>query len=218
VLPPEQKQLWPHLRPTAPLGFVLYGGTAIALQLGHRSSVDFDFFTDQPLDRGRMYSAFPFLNVSTLLQDQPNTLSSFVSSGPEQQHRVKVSFYGGIDHGRVGEPRATDDEVLQVASLDDLLATKLKTVLQRVESKDYRDIAAMLKAGVSLSKGLASASRMYGSAKFQPSESLKALVFFEGGDLNDLSTQEKRVLVQAASAVSGLPRVEILAKSLALNQ
>ena len=129
---------------------------------------------------------------------------------------MKVSLFGGIDHGRVGDPRATEDEVLQVASLDDLLATKLKTVLQRIESKDYRDIAAMLKAGVSLSKGLASASRMYGSAKFQSSESLKALVFFEGGDLNELSTQEKRVLVQAASEVRELPAVEIAAKSLAL--
>jgi hypothetical protein len=204
------------LRPTALLGFVLYGGTAIALQLGHRSSVDFDFFTDQPLDRARLYSVLPFLNTSTLLQDQPNTLSFLVSASPEQRSSVKVSLFGGIDHGRVGDPRATEDEVLQVASLDDLLATKLKTVLQRIESKDYRDIAAMLKAGVSLSKGLASASRMYGSAKFQSSESLKALVFFEGGDLNELSTQEKRVLVQAASEVRELPAVEIAAKSLAL--
>lgn len=32
------------------LGFALYGGTAIALRLGHRTSVDFDFFNDRPLD------------------------------------------------------------------------------------------------------------------------------------------------------------------------
>ena len=96
------------------------------------------------------------------------------------------------------------------------IATELKTILQRIESKDYRDIAAMLKTGVSLSKGLASASRMYGSAKFQPSECLKALVFFEGGDLSELSMEEKRALIQAASAVRELPPVEIAAKSLAL--
>ncbi|MGH9497093.1 MAG: nucleotidyl transferase AbiEii/AbiGii toxin family protein [Candidatus Sulfotelmatobacter sp.] len=188
------------MRPSAHLGFVLYGGTAIALQLSHRSSVDFDFFTEQPLDRSRIYSAFPFLNASTQLQDQPDTLSFLVPSGPEQQNSVKVSFFGGIDHGRVGVPRLTDDEVLQVASLDDLMATKLKTVLQRIESKDYRDIIAMLKAGVSLSKGLASASRMYGSANFQPSECLKALVYFEGGDLNELSVLDKREIVQAECA------------------
>jgi hypothetical protein len=217
VLPPEQKQLWPALRPSAHLGFVLYGGTAIALQLGHRSSVDFDFFTDQPMDRGRIYSAFPFLNASTLLQDQPNTLSFLAPSTPGQQNRVKVSFFGGIAHGRVGEPRATDDDVLQVASLDDLMATKLKTILQRIESKDYRDIVAMLKASVSLPKGLASATRMYGSANFQPSECLKALVYFEGGDLNELSIPEKHELVRAVSAVRELPQVETVAKSLPLR-
>jgi hypothetical protein len=50
ILPPAQQRLWPMLRPTAALGLVLYGGTAIALRLGHRVSVDFDFFTDRSLD------------------------------------------------------------------------------------------------------------------------------------------------------------------------
>lgn len=44
VLPaPQQEELWPKLK-TIPKQFVLYSGTAIALQLGHRESVDFDFF------------------------------------------------------------------------------------------------------------------------------------------------------------------------------
>lgn len=44
ILPPAQQRLWPELQPAAELGFALYGGTAIALRLGHRASVDFDFF------------------------------------------------------------------------------------------------------------------------------------------------------------------------------
>ncbi|VAW40374.1 hypothetical protein MNBD_DELTA03-369 [hydrothermal vent metagenome] len=44
ILPPAQQQLWTELELTVDLGFVLYGGTAIALRLGHRTSVDFDFF------------------------------------------------------------------------------------------------------------------------------------------------------------------------------
>ena len=96
------------------------------------------------------------------------------------------------------------------------MATKLKTMLQRIETKDYRDVVAMLKAGVSLSKGLVNASRMYGSANFQPSESLKALVYFEGGDLDQLTAEERRVLVQAASEVRDLPEAKIVAKALAL--
>ena len=48
ILSPEQKRLWPELS-QVPGHFVLYGGTAIALRLGGRQSVDFDFFTNQPV-------------------------------------------------------------------------------------------------------------------------------------------------------------------------
>jgi Nucleotidyl transferase AbiEii toxin, Type IV TA system len=43
ILPDVQQRLWPELAQT-PDNFTLYGGTAIALRLGHRQSVDFDFF------------------------------------------------------------------------------------------------------------------------------------------------------------------------------
>jgi hypothetical protein len=215
ILPSAQRQFWPNLRPAAKLGFVLYGGTAIALQLGHRTSLDFDFFTDRPLNPQQILSDFPFLKHSMLLQEQPQTLG-FLASADAGQNQVKISFFGMIDHGRVGSPSWTDDEVLQVASLDDLLATKLKTMLQRIEAKDYRDVAAMLKSGVSLSKGLANASRMYGRANFQPSESLKALVYFEGGDLDQLTTEERSVLARAARELRDLPEGEIVSKTLAL--
>ena len=48
ILPFEQRRLWPNLS-EVPKHFVLYGGTAIALRLGARQSVDFDFFTERPL-------------------------------------------------------------------------------------------------------------------------------------------------------------------------
>lgn len=96
------------------------------------------------------------------------------------------------------------------------MATKLKTILQRIEANDYRDIAAMLKFGGSLASGLASASHMYGKANFQPSESLKALVYFEGGDLNELSNEEKRTLVHAVRDLRELPPAKIVARALAL--
>ena len=59
ILYPPQQRLWPELSPAADLGFVLYGGTAIALQLGHRSSVDFDFFTEIPLNRKELICIDP---------------------------------------------------------------------------------------------------------------------------------------------------------------
>ena len=216
ILPSAQRQVWPLLHPASRLGFVLYGGTAIALRLGHRSSVDYDFFTDQPLNAHALYAAFPFLHQSTILQDLPDTLTALVPpSAPTDQH-VKISFFGTLSFGRVGVPELTDDRIVQVAALDDLMATKVKVILQRIEAKDYQDIAAMIRSGIGLSQGLGSARALFGSA-FQPSESLKALVHFEGGDLHRLTQEERTLLIEAASAVRALPTVSIREHTLALS-
>ncbi len=212
LLPLAQQRLWPHLRNAPNLGFVLYGGTAIALRLGHRDSVDFDFFSDKPLDREAIKSAFPFVARSTTLQDQGNTWVVLVPHENSEREYVKVSFFGTIAFGRVGEPDFTDDGVLQVASLDDLMATKVKVVLQRAEAKDYRDVAAMVNAGVSLPRGLSSARVMFGP-NFQPGESLKALVYFNDGDLKTLTAAERITLVDAVKAVRDLPAVILRSSS-----
>ena len=102
---------------------------------------------------------------------------------------------------------------MQVASLDDLMATKVKVVLQRAEAKDYRDIAAMVHAGVSVARGLASA-RLFFGPNFQPSESLKALVYFKDGDLHTLTNDEKKTLLNAAGSIGALPDVTLRSKSL----
>lgn len=217
ILPPAQVRLWPELRPAAGLGFVLYGGTAIALRLGHRQSVDFDFFSSQPFDRHALHSALPLLARGLVLQEEANTLSVLAPYGDDEREYVKLSFFGGIGFGRVGNPDASADGVLQVASLDDLMATKLKVLLQRVEAKDYRDVAAMVNAGVGLAKGLAAARQLYGGT-FQPSESLKALVYFEGGDLDTLTVEEKRALVQAVGAVRELPEVTVVTHALTASR
>ncbi len=213
ILPPEQRRLWPSLGPVAGLGLVLYGGTAIALRLGHRPSVDFDFFTEASLDRGAINAALPFLARATVVQDQPEAWSLLVpSTGGEHSH-VKVSFFGTFGFGRVGQPERTDDGALLVASLADLMATKVKVVLQRAEAKDYRDIASMVGAGLSLADGLGAARALFGES-FQPSESLKALAFFGDGDLSTLSRAERATLVEAVAAVRSLPEVPVVSRRL----
>lgn len=213
ILPFAQQQLWPKLRPAVDLGLVLYGGTAIALRVGHRQSVDFDFFTDKPLDKGLLRQEFHFLNDCIVLQDQVDTLTVQTAPGNLTISPVKISFFGSISFGRVGEPEITDDGVLQVASLPDLLATKLKVIFQRVEAKDYQDIAAILRAGVPLNGGLASARQMFGNA-FQPAECLRALVYFKGGDLNILDQADKLLLIESAARVKELPDSPIVSKEL----
>lgn len=78
ILPEAQKLLWPALKPTRSLGFVLYGGTAIALRLGHRLSIDFDFFNDKPLDKEKIRTAFPFMSQAIVLQDETETLTVLI--------------------------------------------------------------------------------------------------------------------------------------------
>lgn len=216
ILPAPQLLLWPKLRPIADLGFVLYGGTAIALRLGHRASVDFDFFTERALDRPGLEGRLPFLRSAQVLQESPDTLTVLTSSDAANERPVKLSFFGSITFGRIGEPQWTDDGIVQVASLEDLLATKVKVLLQRVEAKDYLDVAALLGNGVSLARGLAAARSLFGPA-FQPSESLKALVYFEGGDLNSLAETTKHLLIRAASAVEDLPSVTVVDKQLTVG-
>lgn len=101
ILPAAQREIWPLLAPTAELGFALYGGTAIALRLGHRNSVDFDFFTEKPLDRRSIEREFAFFERSRVIQDQKDTLSLFAPLGDED---IRISFFGEIVFGRVGIP------------------------------------------------------------------------------------------------------------------
>lgn len=211
VLSPTQQQLWPMLAPAAELGFVLYGGTAIALRLGHRTSVDFDFFSSRPLDQRALASAMPFTRTATTLQATPDTLTLQVPGGPAPGE-VKVSFFALPGFGRTGQPERTEDGVLRVASPMDLLATKLKTILQRAEAKDYRDIAALLRGGTDFATGLGAARTLFGPA-FQPSEALKALVYFADGDLHTLDAQDRVLLTNASAHVGELPHVPLAAST-----
>jgi len=196
-LPEPQRLLWPELA-RIPRSFVLYGGTAVALRLGHRTSLDFDLFSHDPLNADTLYLTVPFLAGSTPLQREPDALTVLV----ERHGPVKVSFFGGIRIGCVDPPELTEDRVLQVASLRDLLGTKLKVLLQRVEAKDYRDIAALLRCGISLAEGLGAAQELY-AEQFPPCEALKALVYFRGGDLEQLESETKTYLTAAVRAFKG---------------
>jgi hypothetical protein len=210
ALPLAQQEIWPHLAATVDLGFVLYGGTAVALRLGHRTSIDFDFFTEKQLDREELRRSFGFLGRSTVIQDRPDTFSVLAPAGGGI---AKVSFFGEIGIGRAGFPERTPDGVLEVASLLDLLATKLKVMQQRIEAKDYQDVAAILRAGVRLESGLAAAAALF-NPSFQPSEAVKALTYFKGGDLASLPTGDRELLSRAVAEIRHIPVAGLVSRSL----
>lgn len=145
VLPPPQRRLWNELTEIPP-EFVLYGGTAIALYLGHRQSADFDFFGNCALNPHHLTLAIPFLEGAAVTQREPNTLSCVVDrDGP-----VQVSFFGLPEVPRLRPPSVAPDNGLRVASLIDLAGMKASVVQMRAEAKDYVDIDAILSDGQSI--------------------------------------------------------------------
>jgi Nucleotidyl transferase AbiEii toxin, Type IV TA system len=115
ILPDAQRAIWSALGPTVALHFVLYGGTAIALRLGHRTSLDFDFFSARPLSKPEIVQRFAFMRSAEIVQEAPNTLLALSQSVGGQ---TKLSFFGGISIGHINEPSLTSDGTLLIASPD----------------------------------------------------------------------------------------------------
>jgi hypothetical protein len=88
----------------------------------------------------------------------------------------------------------------------DFVATKLKAILDRAEAKDYRDISAMLSAGVSLEKALGAFANMY---RKDPGLPLRAMGFFKDGDLLSLAKSDQDILRNARDRVIEISDVVI---------
>jgi hypothetical protein len=147
-----------------------------------------------------------------MTQFQNNTLTAIVDrNGP-----VKLSFFGSLGIRRVQDPDIAEENGVPIASLLDLLASKLKTVQLRAEAKDYRDIVATFDAGLSLAEGLAAAAAIYGK-DFNGALSLKALTFFEDGDLPTLTRTVQERLLEAATSVN-LRELPVVAARLGLSR
>lgn len=205
ILPPAQQRLWPELSQT-PKEFTLHGGTAIALRLGHRPSVDFDFFASEPLAPNDLLQKIPYLRGATVRQLAPDTLTVTAERGGP----VQVSFFGGLDLGQVALADRARGPGIKVASLLDLAGFKVAVVPQRVELKDYIDVHTLLtKADIPLAKMLASAKIIYGS-QFNPLLALKALAYLEDRALAELSADTRRDLIAAVKATD-LQRLPALA-------
>jgi hypothetical protein len=195
ILPAAQQRLWPELHST-PRHFILYGGTAIALRLGHRASVDFDFFTQEPFAPASLVAGVPYLRRAEIRQSEANTLTATVERGAP----VQLSFFGALKLGQVDPEDVAEGPGIKVASLLDLAGTKVAVVTQRAELKDYLDIHALLtKANITLSQMLAAAAAIYGS-QFNPLISLKAISYHQDPALAELSDEVRRDLIAAVKS------------------
>lgn len=207
ILPAAQRHLWSELR-DLPSHFVLYGGTALALRTASRESEDFDFFTNDPVDAHALASGLPFLKRAELIQAAPSTATFLI----DRDGRVKISFFGGLALGRVGDPSICGDNGVRVASLLDLAAQKVRVIQVRAERKDYLDLATLMKNDVALPRALGAAQALY--PNFAPLVSLKALSYFEDGDLGQLPADVKTTLSAAAESVRAIDVVPVISDRL----
>ncbi len=133
------------------------------MRLGHRPSVDFDFFRPGSFSPGELRRSIPLLREAPTIQSAPDTLVVRLDS-------VRVAIYG-VAFPALAEPGLEHGTGIPVASLADLAATKAKAILDRAEAKDYVDISSLLAAGTDLGEMLGGASTLSDrqSARCSPS-------------------------------------------------
>ena len=180
ILPQSQRALWPELD-AVPAGFVLYGGTALALQLGHRVSEDFDFFSSSGFDPDRLQSRLPFFrDLDKMIQ-----MSGCIQS--RTTWRAMSTAFGGLDNlRRVQDPQRPVGSRVQVASLVDLAGMKMRVIQVRANWKDYIDIHALVSHGINIPTALAAARAI--DSQFDPVTSIRALQFYGDGTLSRVPT------------------------------
>jgi hypothetical protein len=204
VLEPPQRRLWEELK-AVPATFALCGGTAVALQLGHRSSVDFDFIAEVEFDPDTIQMEMPFLRGVRPVQKSANTLTCVVDrNGP-----VQLSFFGTPSIRLIEAPHVAAVNQLRIASLLDLAAMKAAVVQKRAEAKDYIDLDAIIQnTEIDLPTALAAATVLYGAA-FNPELTLRSLSYFGDGSLPTLAGAIRDRLAKAVVAVdlSRLPPI-----------
>ena len=211
ILPPPQLALWPELA-EIPGHFVLYGGTALALRLGHRQSLDFDFFTSKNVVPGELLHSLKILSGAKILQNSTQTLTVSVNRGGP----IKLSFFGGLSLGRVGRYDKTPDESINVASMLDIAGTSAAVITQRAEAKDYVDLLAIINSGtgIDLARAMAAARALYGD-HYNPMITVKSLNYFGDGDLHTLAADAKKQLQQIAADLQTLPDIHRISDCLA---
>jgi len=202
ILPESQRLLWPELD-SVPSDFVLYGGTGLALQLGHRVSEDFDFFSSSGFDPDQLKMVLPFFrdldpaNPDIWVQRKRDNLEAYVKRGG----LVKLAFFGGLDTlQRVEDPRRAAGSLVQVASLVDLAGMKMRVIQVRGSWKDYVDIHTLVSHGIDVPTGLAAAKAI--DRKFDPATSIRALQFFGDGTLNRVPAAMRKDLTRWAQMVN----------------
>jgi hypothetical protein len=122
--------------------FKLVGGTALALQVGHRKSDDLDFFTDRSFAIDEVIIALKeYTSDIQLMDKRPNGLSFILKLKGEHVEQRKVDIYNWAV--KFIRP-ATFEGNIRLSSLEDIAAFKMDAICSRKEKKDFVDLAVLL--------------------------------------------------------------------------
>ncbi|PKO23594.1 MAG: hypothetical protein CVU38_03130 [Chloroflexi bacterium HGW-Chloroflexi-1] len=124
--------------------FYLAGGTAAALHLGHRVSIDLDFFGPVSFDTRQLATQLADLGQFRLDRLAPDTLLGELND-------VKISFFR-YSYSLISEPASVLG--VKIASLRDIAAMKLDAIATRGTRRDFIDLYFIARSGLTLPEAL----------------------------------------------------------------
>jgi len=163
--------------------FYLAGGTAAALQLGHRVSYDLDFFSAESFSEGVLVE-----NLKAKGKLEIDVLSAQTIVG--QLNGSKISFFM-YRYPLLSPPSSWLK--IKIAALDDLACMKLDAIQSRGRKRDFIDFWAILQAGFSLEKLLEQFQRKYSGVQYSKAHLLRSLTYFADADLDDMPDMLKKI-------------------------
>ena len=152
--------------------FYLAGGSAAALHLGHRVSMDLDFFTDEPFSPATLTSGLQAIGPLAIQQQKADTL---------------VALFGGAQISFFHYPYAlletpTSYRGIRIASLLDIGLMKIIAISQRGRRRDFVDLYAITQPHYPLRDILKRLSEKYPSLSYPPYHLLRALAYFDDAE------------------------------------
>lgn len=152
--------------------FYLAGGTAVALWLGHRESIDLDFFSAQNINTLRLRQQLSSCGTFLLDEESAGTLHGTLDG-------VKVSF---LEYPYpLLQPHANYDGI-NIADLQDLACMKLEAIASRGKKRDFIDVHALTQRGNSLQIMVSWFEQKYQGLQYNLAHLIKSLVYFQDAE------------------------------------
>lgn len=174
ILSKNQRQALAELSFTKKLGFYLAGGTGLSLYLAHRSSIDFDFYKGKKFKNLSIY-----FKEGEIINDFEDTFEIIFKD-------IKISFFY-YPYSLIRKPIQLGQ--IKVASIEDISAMKMISIVQRRNYRDFIDIYFLIKK-FGLKKLLEWTKEKY--SNYSKYLILKGLIYFKDADLT-AKENEKRI-------------------------